>query len=615
MHRLGIGLTLVLTTTTTAAAATATAQESPRLGDLLPAALRACPGPAGAADTAADRHSVYVPMADGVKLAVDVFVPAGATPGTRWPTLFVATRYWRGEKGRPLPAPLRPWIARGFAVVTADVRGTGASFGQWFIPYAPLEAQDIGALARWIGTQPWSNGKVVMTGNSYPGTTPLMAAAYGAPALKAIAPRFADFDLYSDLLFPGGVPSEALSVGWGTFVRHLDLNDRPQSQGVRPVDGPDGDAQLAAAVNEHRRNPHGFDSAAYIVTYKDEAMPQYGGLAIDDAGVFHLRTRAEQSGIPIFGWGSWLDSGIAQGLLNRFMTWSNPQLTIIGPWTHGAREDVNVFTPNRALEPSAEAQDEMVYCFLRNYVSDRPERLATHTLFYYTMGADVWKRTDVWPIPGTRQLRFYLDSGHALTTALPTAPGRDPYRVDFAASAGPANRWATQAGGPRINYGDRATADRALLVYTSAPLVKDMEVTGQAVTTLRAMSTHADGNFIVYLEDVDPDGKVSYVTEGELRAIHRKLSAGPAPYTTTYPYRTYAKADAEPLVPGQIATLTFQLMPTSVVFKAGHRIRIAIAGADAGTFLRIPAADQGDVTITVSHGGPQPSFIDLPVVP
>jgi len=568
-------------------------------------------------DVDVDRQSIYVPAADGVKLAVDIFLPKGVAPGSKLPTLFAATRYWRGQQDEPIRPGDKLWIARGFAVVNADVRGTGASFGQWYFPYAPQEAKDIGYLAKWIATQPWSNGRVVMTGTSYGATTALMAPAYGAPAVAAIAPKFADFDLYADLLLPGGVIGDALTTKWGTMVRQMDLNQPspPQSAGVRPVDGPDGAAQLAAAIEEHKMNPWGFDQAAYQVMYKDEPLSQFGGMPIDDAGVFNLQEAIGRSHVPIFGWGSWLDSGIAQGLVNRFMTWTNPQLTIIGPWTHGARWDVNVFTPNRETEPSMDAQEQMVYCFLSNYVGDRPHPLADHTLIYYTMGEDRWKETTVWPLAGTRQERYYLDAGNTLSATPPKTLGRDAYRVDFDASAGPANRWATQAGGPRINYGDRAVPDRQLLVYTGNPLRRDMEVTGQPVITLRVASTQTDGNFIVYLEDVAPDGKVFYVTEGELRALHRKLSQARSPYRTTYPYRTYSVHDAELLVPGQTATLTFQLMPTSAVFKAGHQIRVAVAGADTGTFLRIPAKARGDVTITVSHGGLAPSFIDLPVAP
>jgi len=561
-----------------------------------------------------DRRSIYVPAADGVKLAVDIFLPKGLTPGTRLPTLYSATRYWRGQKGAPIATNQALWIARGFAVVNADVRGTGASFGQWYIDYTPREAMDIGYLANWIVTQPWSNGQVVMTGTSSPGTMTLIAPAYGAPAIKAIAPKFIDFDSYTDLTFPGGVVNEGMDVAWGLAVRKQDLNEprTPGSPGVRPVDGPDGEAQLAAAVEDHKLNPWSIDQIAYQVIYKDEPLSQFGGMPIDASGTFQFQDAIGRSRVPIFGWGGWLDAGIGQGMLSRFMTWTNPQLMIIGPWNHGARADVNVFSPNRELELPMAAQDQMVYCFLSNYVGDRPRRLADHTLIYYIMGEDKWKETTVWPIPGTRQDRFYLDAGDALSKAPPKTPGRDRYTVDFAASTGPANRWNQ---GTRVNYGDRAIPDRKLLVYTSTPVTRDMEVTGQPVITLRVASSHTDGNFIVYLEDVAPDGSVTYLTEGELRALHRKLSNAKPPYRTTYPYRSYSFHDAELLVPGRTATLTFQLMATSVLVKAGHAIRIAIAGADSGTFLRIPARAQGDVTITVSRGGAAPSFIDLPVVP
>lgn len=65
-------------------------------------------------------------------------------------------------------------------------------------------------------------------------------------------------------------------------------------------------------------------------------------------------------------------------------------------------------------------------------------------------------RTYVWPIPGTQQTTLYLEANHSLSRTKPTMQGRNVYHVDFEASAGPANRWATQAGGPRIDYGNRA---------------------------------------------------------------------------------------------------------------------------------------------------------------
>lgn len=588
---------------------------SAHLTDLLPESVTSC-----AADAAkvvdVERRSLYVPAADGTRLAVDVFLPKGKEPPERRPTLFKATRYWRGRKDEPIDSVQRQWVERGYAVVALDVRGTGASFGQWYVPYSTQEARDIGLVAAWIASQPWSNGRVVMTGNSYPGTTPLMAPAYANGTVRAVAPKFSDFDIYTDLLFPGGVATEALSLDWGRLVRGLDLNRAPEGgAGVRPVDGADGEALLAAAIKEHALNPHGFEGVPYLVTYKDQPISDYHGMALEDSGIYKLGNAVERSGVPIFGWGSWLDSGIAQGLLNRFMTWSNPQLTVIGPWMHGAKQDVNVFSAGEALDPSGPVQDRLVFCFLDHYAqADAPSPIAANTLFYFTMGENRWKSTHVWPIPGTQHRRYYLDAGHALSPDVPARAGEDTYKVDFEASAGPANRWATQADGPRIDYGDRSEADSKLLVYTGAPLPRDLELTGQAVMTLRVASSASDGSFFVYLEDVAASGRVTYLSEGVLRGIHRKLSRGRPPYRTTYPDHTFQMRDGEPLIPGEAAALTFQLQATSVLIRAGHRIRVAIAGADKGTFLRIPSSATGDVAIKVARGAGG-SYIELPVVP
>lgn len=144
------------------------------------------------------------------------------------------------------------------------------------------------------------------------------------------------------------------------------------------------------------------------------------------------------------------------------------------------------------------------------------------------------------------------------------------------------------------------------------PLTEDTEITGYPIVTLYVTSTETDGGFYVYLEDVDESGRVTYVTEGQLRAIHRKVSADPAPYKLQVPYHSFKEKDAMPLVPGEIAEITFGLHPTSALIKKGHRIRIAIAGHDEGTFVRIPA--EGAPTITIVRNRLHASRVDLPVV-
>jgi putative CocE/NonD family hydrolase len=161
-------------------------------------------------------------------------------------------------------------------------------------------------------------------------------------------------------------------------------------------------------------------------------------------------------------------------------------------------------------------------------------------------------------------------------------------------------------------YPDRAGEDRKLLTFTSEPFVQDTEITGHPVVTLFVRSTHTDGAFLVYLEDVAPDGKVTYITEGQLRGVMRRETDTPPPYKKPGPHRSELRADSLPLVPGEVAELSFELWATSVLIREGHSLRIAVAGADKDSFLRYPR--NGEVpTITVERNSMYSSHVSIPV--
>jgi putative CocE/NonD family hydrolase len=290
----------------------------------------------------------------------------------------------------------------------------------------------------------------------------------------------------------------------------------------------------------------------------------------------------------------------------------NPQTVLVGPWSHSLSADADPFHPPSApLKPSAADKLRSELAFLDPYLKGMSQPKAAREIRYYTLGAGIWHTTTVWPPRGLTTRHWYLAANARLTRQRPIAShGADRYAVDFTASTGNQNRWHTQAGGDVV-YPDRARADRKLLTYTSAPMVRDVEITGHPVVSLDVTSTATDGAFIVYLEDVAPKGRVTYITEGELRGLHRKISDAKPPYPVFGPYHSFRRADAEPLVPGRLAELRFALLPTSVLIRKNHRIRIAIAGADSGTFARIPAA--GKPVIPVARNAANASRIDLPV--
>jgi putative CocE/NonD family hydrolase len=150
-----------------------------------------------------------------------------------------------------------------------------------------------------------------------------------------------------------------------------------------------------------------------------------------------------------------------------------------------------------------------------------------------------------------------------------------------------------------------------LLVYTSAPLVRDVETTGHPLITLHVRCSASDAQFFVYLEDVFPNGEVYYVTEGVFRAIHRTISQETPPYQLPIPYHSFRREDALPLAPGEVAEVTFDLLPVSYLFKRGHAIRVAIAGADANNFALLPTAPP---EIEVLCSPAYPSHVVLPII-
>jgi uncharacterized protein len=571
-------------------------------------------------------------MSDGTNIAVDAMLPRKAPPDSALPTVLILARYWRSFDLRGLAprnrAPIGPrwWlpdflIRRGYAVVTVDTRGSGASTGTTPYPFNDRELQDYREVVDWIIDQPWSDGNVGATGISYEGIAAELLAAAHPEATKVVVPQQADIDQYGDWLFPGGILNEPFIEGWQRTNAALDGNRVPEAfgrvtqlqvKGVRPVDADRDGAQLQQAVAEHAGNA---DIASYAreVTYRDDRFGP-SEITLDDLSVVRFRDRIERSGAAIFSWGSWLDGSTADGVLRRFVTYPNPQRAVIGAWSHHYLNHGSPYCgPRTKLRPPRKELWQELLDYLDRHLKDGSGH-PDHQLIYFTMGEEAWKVTDVWPPAGTTTRRWYLASGRALERGAPEEPeGSDPYDVDFEATTGLTNRWHTQDGVTRVRYDDRAEADARLLTYTSAPLARDMEITGHPVITLHVTSTERDGAFHVYLEEVDGDGRVLYLTEGQLRGIHRRVSDEEPDFRTFVPHHSFLRRDAQPMVPGEVTELRFGLLPVSALVRRGHRLRIAIAGADRDTFARTPA--QGTATIAVHRNRAHPSHVDLPVVP
>ena len=105
---------------------------------------------------------------------------------------------------------------------------------------------------------------------------------------------------------------------------------------------------------------------------------------------------------------------------------------------------------------------------------------------------------------------------------------------------------------------------------------------------------------------------MTYLTEGELRALHRRISNEPVADKASGAVSYVHEERRDAAGAGQIAELKFGLQPISVLVKKGHRLRVAIAGHDKETFIRIPA--EGTPTIAVQRNSRAISMIELPVI-
>lgn len=583
-------------------------------------------------------QALYVTMRDGVKIAIDIWLPKQLNPGEKIPTLMRMDRYWRslGIMGYFPEFDLNYPEAQlannaGYALVLVDARGTGSSFGTQIYPWSPDEIQDYGEIVDWIIAQPWSNGKVGSYGTSYAGNATEFLGRLNHPAVQAIAPRFNDFDPYSQLAFPGGIFNEWFVKRWSENNHRLDANDRDfvclmeelegaicdalkvVITGAKPVDA-DRDGTLQAEAIRDRTANLDVYKAAQTITYRNDP---YGttGITIQDFSPYRFQENISQSQVPIFSIASWLDAGTANGAFSRFLTYSNPQKVVIGAWNHGGTEDASPYQPaDLSPDPPLYEQIEELLEFFDTYLKDDSSRPPiTREIRYYTMVEDQWKTTPVWPPQGIVSQSWYFGEDNRLTQQQPTTEtGTDDYAVNFEATTSTQNRWHTKAGGKDVIYNDRVREDEKLLTYTSEPLPEALEITGHPVITLYVSSTANDGAFYVYLEDIDPQGEVLYITEGQLRSLHRQISPEKPPYAVFGPYHSFERQDGQPQQPGEVMQLSFDLLPTSVLIQKGHRLRVAIAGHDADTFARYPA--QGNATLTLHRNTLYPSHIDLPIM-
>ncbi len=601
------------------------------------------------------RESHYVTMRDGVKLAVDIIRPAknGVAVDQKFPVLWTHSRYHRtppvraamtashdlsavrkGHQPRLGPAPdsaakgvavdsapkgkpkvvsvvdgnraLQRLLKHGYVVVSVGVRGSDVSYGRYQGLFSPAETKDAYDVMEWMTKQPWCDGNLGMFGGSYLGITQYMAASTKHPALKAIFPTVALFDVY-DVLYAGGIYRENMIQHWGILTRNLDVNY------VSPPVDEDEDGRLAkAALAQHEDNWNVIDEFRNART-RDYNAPSYNFQQFSPS---NFLADMNASGVAAYHSGGWYDV-FAKDELLWLANWKGRDRLMMGPWSHAFPD--SVMGAERARIESVE-EHRWFDRWLKNIANGVDTEQAVRYAVMDDPGKWTWKASATWPPTGVENASYYFAAGKSgsvasandglLAPASPADAGKDGYKVDLTTTTGTASRWDNAVGQGPMNYPDMAPNDAKSLTYTTAPLAADVTVTGSPIVTLYVASDQPDGDFHALLEEVDPDGRSHYISEGMLRASDRVV-AQPAWDNLGLPWHRGAKADATPLVKGQVAELKFDLQPTATVFNAGHRIRVTVMGADTDNTEAPPV--RGRPTIQLYRGGDHASNVVLPI--
>lgn len=576
-------------------------------------------------------QSCYVTMHDGVRLAVDVYLPEGADRPERIPAIAVLTPYYRrfqvtGEGAEPAPniAIYRDFfVPRGYALVTVDVRGCGASFGTRDCFRSPREREDHRAIADWIVAQPWSCGVIGSTGISYLGAAACFLASTGHPAVKAIAPLFAVQDTYADHVFPGGIKCTTVTENYDALVQALDLDRREQLApypyfndkryaGPAPVDEDPQGKLLAQAIDQHHDSFKMRDIAPEFA-FREEAASHDPAL---HSGAFSPYWYLEQvpGQVNILSVSGWYDgSAFVNGSIARFL--SNPgadNRLLLGPWDHGARTNGSPWRDGPP-QPRFPVLGEVLR-FFDEHLAGRDTGLRKEApVHFHTVREEKWQAAETWP-PHAARTRLYLAEQGSLSPDQPRDVSRAAYDVRFTTGTGPNSRFERLGALPVIDYyKDWNGREDRLLTFATAPFERATELSGHTIVQLDVSTSEHDAGLFVYLSEVDAQGRSWYITEGLLRLLHRAEAPTPASYRANWPWRSFRREHAQHMQPGVAETVRFALLPVSWTLQAGSRLRIAIAGADADHFAQVTHGRPPRLEFTL--GGGKASFVELPLRP
>jgi uncharacterized protein len=534
------------------------------------------PSPQPAGYAAVKIVQAWIPMKDGIRLAVNLYMPSSpvqsATPdaehGGKFPAILEYLPYRKDDWTLARDWQLHSYfVKRGYVTARVDIRGTGASEGN---PpdreYSDQEQQDGLEVIDWLSKQQWSNANVGMMGISWGGFNAIQLANLHPPALKAIIAMCATEDLFHD------------DIHYIDGLMHVDEFELGMDMQVGITPAPD------FPTDEKSLAPR-FDATPWFLLYlhhqRDGTFWQRASISGDQYAAYK---------VPTFMIGGFLDG--YRDSVGRFLERAKnaPVKALLGPWNHSFPHDAQ---PGPSIEWRVEATRWWDYWLKgkQNGILDEP-RFEVYMRHWYPPDPNIaeipgdWRAENSFPPANARTENLFLSPNHSLRESVPSAATEElKYVPTIGAEAG---FW----------WGDLTTDQRPIdafsLVYDSEPLEKDTAILGWPKALLQVSASAPLANWFARLSDVAPDGTVTMVTGAGQSGAQRDSRTNPTD-----------------LVPGHVYSLPIELHLTSWVFQRGHRIRLAISNAIWPMIWPTPFP----MTASLQLGGAPASRLELPLVP
>ncbi|MBS3804007.1 MAG: CocE/NonD family hydrolase [Oleiphilaceae bacterium] len=518
-------------------------------------------------------ENVWVPLADGSRLAARLWLPVGASESPV-PALIEYIPYRKRDLTRSRDAVTHAWFAKqGYACLRVDLRGSGDSDGLMTDQYREQELGDGVQAIAWLARQAWCDGNVGMMGISWGGFNALQVAARRPPALKAIISACSTDDLYADNMhYMGGC---LLTDNLSESTTMFSVNSCPPDPDIV------GDAWREMWFERLEGSGLWLDTWLRH-QYRDGYWRQ--GSVCEDY-------RAIQC--PVMAVGGWAD-GYTNAIFRLLEHLEVPRQGLVGPWGHKYPHQGK---PGPAIGFLQEALRWWDHWLRKqdNRIMDEPmlrawmqDSVPPTTSYEERPGR--WVAETQWPSPRVESIHYTLEPGRLERTpsGAPRAARGEPVAIQSPLSVGLfAGKWCSYTAAPDLPH-DQREEDGGAVVFESKPLAKDMEILGAARVDLELASDQPLGMVAVRLSDVAPDGEATRITYGLLNLAHRHGSEQP-----------------EPMTPGEFVRVRVDLNHIAQSFPAGHRLRVSISTS----YWALAWPPPYPVTLTINTGR---SFIALP---